>query len=77
MTTQNEIYDPNTEDSLLSDTEFLSEEERRKAILVGELIEIYIKTHNLKESDDIYGKLFDQFYDKSITELIILRGIYN
>lgn len=61
----------------LSDSPELSEEERRKAMLVGELVEIYAKTHRLKNTDNPYGELFDQFYDKSITELTILRGLFN
>lgn len=47
----------------------LSSEEKQKAAIVGRIIEAY--TDNCTTDVD-YGELFDRFFEKSITELVIL-----
>lgn len=51
----------------------LSPEEKRKAAIVGAIIEEY--TDGGKKDVD-YGELFDRFFDKEISELIILRELF-
>lgn len=53
----------------------ISDEEKLKIKIVGEIIENYIRHHKIKDDGVIYGELFDKFFDKSISELVIYQTI--
>ena len=52
----------------------LSQEQKEKAELAGQIITIYLKTHTVPE--DGYGALFDRFYEMSLTELRIFNALF-
>lgn len=58
---------------VLSETSNLSLEEKERANLVGKIIDI-LSEGGKKEID--WGPTFDRFYEKSLTELRMLPGLY-
>lgn len=54
--------------------ETLSDENSQKVQIIKELLNSFLKTHVVPESS--YGDLFDKYYDKPLSELIILNEMY-
>lgn len=75
----NGTFEQNIPEPFLNESsDVLSESARRHALLVGEVVELYVKEHfpNIDPDKVDYGALFDKFYDKKISQLRILKEMY-